>query len=211
MTQRFTLLVVGSIIMLSVGVYHGVATDRWSDPAIEGQMVIKVRKVPDRIGEWVGDAWETDESPEPKTVAISRRYTHSTTGQKVLVSLTLGRGGRVSIHNPEYCYLGSGYKLVDSIKPFSVAGDRDAAKLWTAHFQKKRATSVESVRIYWTWTSDGRWLAPEFPQMRFAGVAELCKLYVLHGVTTHGKEDETNYQTFLRSFLNETTTILTSG
>ena len=34
----------------------------------------------------------------------------------MLTAISSGRAGRVAIHNPEHCYLGNGYKVVDGVK-----------------------------------------------------------------------------------------------
>jgi hypothetical protein len=200
-------LILASIIaamLLGIGVYHGLATDRWSNPAAADSPGKPFANMSLTLGDWKGEVLPRDAEDDSKTSVINMRYTHAVSGRWVVTSLTSGRSGRVAIHNPEHCYLGNGYKVVDSIREESIEAGGQVQQFWTGHFEKKKPTGVESIRIYWGWTLDGRWQAPSYPRLFFAGKAKLHKLYVIHAVPVGTEvEDEAPYKEFLALYLTE--------
>ena len=190
-------------ILLGIGVYHGLATDRWSDPATASPGK-RFANLPANIGDWKGENLPRDAEDDAKTSVINTRFTNALTGRWVVTSVTSGRAGRVSIHNPEHCYLGSGYKVVDSIHEETIEISGQQQTFWTGHFEKKKPSGVESIRIYWGWTIDGRWQAPSYPRLFFAGKSKLHKLYVIHAVPAGTEADDAGpYREFLALYLTE--------
>src|SRR5689334_17817116 len=101
--QRFPMrhLILASIIaviLLGLGVYHGLATDRWSNPSDDSPGK-PFATMPLTIGDWKGEILPRDSEDDAKTSVINTRYTHAISGRWVVTSLTSGRSGRVSIHN----------------------------------------------------------------------------------------------------------------
>ena len=202
--RRTTAIAIAAAFLLGVGVYHGLATDRWSSPDADDHPMKWLAKPPLEIGEWKGEVLPRAAEDDPKTGVVNCRFTHPRSGRWVLTAVTSGRAGRVSIHNPEHCYLGSGYKVVDSIHPESLPVGDGTAAFWTGHFQKKKATGLESTRIYWSWTADGRWQAPEYPRLFFAGAPRLHKLYMIHPVTGNDSADDlASYRAFMVTYVAE--------
>src|SRR5262245_35342705 len=192
-----------AVILLGIGVYHGLATDRWSDPGT-GSPGKRFANLPANIGDWKGENLQRDAEDDAKTSVINTRFTSALTGRWVVTSLTSGRAGRVSIHNPEHCYLGSGYKVVDSIHEETIEIGGQQQTFWTGHFEKKKPSGVESIRIYWGWTIDGRWQAPSYPRLFFAGKSKLHKLYVIHAVPAGAEaEGASPDREFLALYLTE--------
>jgi hypothetical protein len=189
--------------LLGIGVYHGVATDRWSDVNGDNSPGKRFARLPAQIGDWKGEILPRDSEDDAKTSVINTRYTNVINGRWIMTSLSSGRAGRVSIHNPEHCYLGSGYKVVDDIREESVDVN-GPQKFWTGHFEKKKPSGIESIRIYWGWTIDGQWQAPAYPRLFFAGKSRLHKLYVIHAVPAGAEvEDDKSYKEFLVLYLAE--------
>ena len=54
-----------------------------------------------------------------------------------------------------------------------------AADFWSARFQKAGATP-DPLRIYWSWSATGAWLAADNPRWTFGSYPFLFKLYVIH-------------------------------
>jgi hypothetical protein len=187
-------------ILVALGVYHGLATDRWANSWSEnsGQ---SLPQLPMTLGEWSGETLPRLDDDDLKTVVENRRYRHRSSDAWILTSLTAGRSGRVSIHNPENCYLGNGYQVVDSIRVETVVYGGREARFWTGHFQKKKPTGMESIRIYWGWTEHTDWLAPEHPRLFFAGKPRLYKLYFIHPVDGMNSNQDTMYREFMVDFL----------
>ncbi|MCX7702230.1 MAG: EpsI family protein [Gemmataceae bacterium] len=190
-----------AVSLASVGFYHGLATDRWTDVISDASGGNITDQIPLTLGDWVGEILPRQEEDDRKTMIENRRYRHRLTGSWVLTSLTAGRAGRVSIHNPEHCYLGSGYQVVDSIRLETIRFGEREGTFWTGHFEKRKATGVESIRIYWGWTSDGTWEAPEYPRLYFAARPRLYKLYFIHPIEPGDSTPEALYRDFMVQFL----------
>jgi hypothetical protein len=197
--------IVAASLIVGVGVYHGFATDRWADPAASDHPGRKLTEIPLAIGEWTGEVLPRSAEDDPKTSVEHRKFTNARTGKWIMTAVTTGKPGYVSVHNPEHCYLGSGYRVVDSIQPMSMKlGETKEARFWTGHFEKKKATNVESIRIYWGWTTNGDWQAPNYPRFHFAGRNTLHKLYFIHAVNGHETPEEISvYEDFMRQYLQQ--------
>lgn len=191
-------------LLLALGIYHGLATDRWVAAATDTDAVKKFGDLPLTIDDWIGEALPRGETDDDKTSVSNCRFINRINGRWILTSLTTGRSGRVSIHDPEHCYLGSGYKVIDAIRQESIdLPSGRMAKFWTGHFEKKKPTGVESIRIYWGWSVDGQWQAPDYPRLFFAGKPTLHKLYLIHPVSEEAEEDSTPYRDFMVKYLTE--------
>ena len=98
----------------------------------------------------------------------------------------------------------SGYKVVDSIREEPITVNGQSEKFWTGHFEKKKPSGVESIRIYWGWSSDGAWQAPEYPRLYFAAAPRLHKLYLIHPVSGRDAPDDlAAYKEFLTQYVTE--------
>ncbi|HLW65953.1 MAG TPA: hypothetical protein VKS79_11650 [Gemmataceae bacterium] len=200
----YTATTIAAGMLLAVGVYHGLATDRWHDPQSGGTIAIPLERVSLVLGDWHAEVLPRGQDDEPKTSVLNLRYTNRKDGKWLVTSITSGRAGRVSIHNPEHCYLGSGYEVVDSIREETLEVDNNEQHFWTGHFQKRKPTGVESIRIHWGWTTQGQWLAPQYPRLFFAATAKLHKLYMIHPVTgTDTPADLAEYQDVMTQFVRE--------
>lgn len=189
-------------LLVAVGVYHGMATDRWRDAAAAANPGTALGL---SFGDWQGQILPRDANDDPKTSILHCRFTHAKSGQWIMTAVSTGKPGYVAVHNPEHCYLGSGYKIVDSIRDYALAmPNGDDSHFWTGHFQKKKATGVESIRIYWGWTTNGQWQAPDYPRLYFAGRSVLHKLYFIHAFTGNESPDELHsYEEFMRQYVTQ--------
>jgi hypothetical protein len=186
-------------------VYHGLATDRWTDPADEHHRGVVFDSLKTDIGDWIGERLPRADDDDAKTSVVNTRFVNRNTGKWLITSLTSGRAGRVAIHNPEHCYLGSGYKVIDSIRVDTLRLDEHGvAHFWTGHFEKKKPAGIESIRIYWAWTTDGHWQAPTHPRLWFAGRARLHKLYLIHPAGAGDSEANSSaYRGFMVQYVTE--------
>ena len=204
MTKPLLLSVVTAVILLGVGVYHGLATDRWTNTSTDNPSQPFV-EMPLTFGDWRGELLPPEPDDESKTSVINQRFTNGKSGKWVLTAVTSGRAGRVAIHDPEHCYLGSGYKVVDGIKTESLdSGKQPTTTFWTGHFEKKKPTGVESIRIYWGWSNDGNWQAPAYLHFAFSPTRTLHKLYLVHPVSGRDSTDDLgSYKEFMMQYVTE--------
>ena len=204
MRQVFLTAVIAAV-MLGVGIYHGLATDRWASAATEERGQREFADLPLQYGDWKGELLPRDDDDDDlKTSATNCRFTNMKTGKWVVTSISSRRTGRVAVHNPEHCYLGSGYKLVDAIRTESLSSGKPSTTFWTGHFEKRKPTGVESIRIYWGWSNDGNWQAPDYPRFYFSPTRRLHKLYLIHPVTSRDSPDDlVAYKEFMVQYATE--------
>jgi hypothetical protein len=203
--RQLILAAVTACLVVGLGIYHGMATDRWTNVEGDENPGKCFANMPLVIGDWKGEALSRGEGDDPKNSVINTRFTNRLNGRWMLTAITSGRAGRVAIHDPEHCYLGSGYKVVDAVRQesFELASGR-TARFWTGHFEKTKPSGIESIRIYWGWTLDGQWQAPDYPRLLFAGKAQLHKLYMIHPVSVEDEREDTSpYRDFMVKYLNE--------
>jgi hypothetical protein len=195
------------LLVVAFGIAEGLWTDRWGLSGETAQAAARLAQVPRTVGEWDGQ----DQQMNPRAVAIAelsgylmRRYVHRRTGQVLSVLLVCGRPGPVSVHPPEVCFSGAGYTLAaprTSQEVSELGPNRARAQFWTGVFHKDGALP-EPMRLFWSWTADGRWLAADNPRLSFPRARVLYKLYVSHALA---REDEPlandPNQAFLHDFL----------
>jgi hypothetical protein len=180
MIRALPAAVVLSLLVLS-GLVHGLWTGRWQ--GVQGLDCAGVRldQVPTTLGGWQSEPLPLD----PKHIAQAglsgcwmRRYVRGLDGPAVTVLLMCGRSGPVSIHTPDICYGGAGYDMVG--QPVRItAATAPQVEFWTARFRKEGAVVPSYLRIFWAWSADGTWQAPDRPRLTFASFPVLYKLYVL--------------------------------
>ena len=63
--------------------------------------------------------------------------------------------------------------------------------------------------MFWTWSYDGRWIAPDLPRVALVGQPALYKLYFITEVLQPGQAIEQNPAVdFMRSFIPATNAVL---
>jgi hypothetical protein len=93
----------------------------------------------------------------------------------------------MAVHTPDLCYRGAGYEVVGEPARVAVAGPGGPAEFWAARLRKPGAGVATTLRIYWGWSADGRWRAPDSPRWTFAGAPFLYKVYVVRDATADGE------------------------
>jgi len=191
---------VGLIAILSLSFYEGYhMKDRWGEPGAEAALLgERFAQVPLNIAGWEGEDLPVDEVVRETAGAVnyvSRRYTHSTTGKKVVLWLIVGHSRDIVRHTPNACYPSAGFRQVGStlLQDFEYKGDKEA-KFFTAKFEKEDAFSKHTERVFWAWNhpDENEWDAPTVADggARFKyGLAKvLYKLYFTS--TVLADEDE---------------------
>lgn len=192
-------------VLTAVGVAHGFLTDRWELNEDQVAKLQALAAVQPALGDWAGEDVPVDESQTPGFKTFCRRYSQAGTGRTVVTTVAVGRPGKVSTHTPDFCFPGSGFELTGDIERKELAGNGgELAQLYTAVFARKKAVGTEALRVSWTWTTDGHWVAPEYPRLAFARAPVLLKLYLVHAVPAEGQEEDSPvYEEFAGRFLKE--------
>ena len=166
-------------LVLAGAVVHGAITQRWSmfapDAARAARMhALKVEQPDMEVREI-----ENDVPLKERSIATSRRYLPGDGTYSAAISIISGVPGAVSTHTPDVCYTASGYRMIGAIKRETVKlTGGTSANYFVADFEKKRETTVERLRIRWSWTTNGTWEAPDGARFHYMKASELYKLYV---------------------------------
>jgi hypothetical protein len=192
------------VLVLVAGLAHGLVTARWHQSEDLTQALARVPQVPLTIGNWHGRNLEADPEPFAQARAEAywvRRYEDTNSKAVVTVILMCGRAGPLSVHTPDVCYRGAGFEMRGSADRVDVPlAGAAAAQFWTARFGKDRPGAGNNLRLFWSWSAEGTWLAPSAPRLTFAGRSALFKLYVIREI---GSEEEPAASDPARRFLAE--------
>jgi hypothetical protein len=194
---RLLTLVTAGLLIAVPGLLQGIWSGRWSQSQQLEQAVARLERVPVNIGEWKGYSLELERRQVEGTElagCLVRRYENQRDGRVASVILACGRPGPVAVHSPDVCLPSAGSDLVARPARWSPAMDGaaqpgqpgqsgQAAEFWVATFQKKEATGPLCRRVYWAWSADGTWRAPDSPRLAFARFAVLYKVYLIQEVS----------------------------
>ncbi|MBX9623567.1 MAG: EpsI family protein [Gemmataceae bacterium] len=170
----------------AAGVFHGRLTDRWGSSGQLEAAVAAMDRVPDRFGEWAAAGEDRPLDDDALRVGGIRGHVQRTfTGPGDPGPLTLlvvcGRGGPISVHTPDVCFTGAGFRQLgreQAVKVRGADGREDTFK--AARFAEPAGFGRGEQEVYWAWSADGRtWDAPDNPRLAFARKKALYKLYVV--------------------------------
>jgi len=174
--------------VLVIGTYvEGTYSDRWGKAQSEklDQFTAAVDRIPKEFGHWTSIDDKVDEEQfraSNCTNCISRTYTNRE-GERVNVYLVSGTGRHVTIHTPDWCYVGAGYDIIDG-EPQQFT-DNSASTLetppefLTAIFRKEDPLFTHHIRIFWTFSDDGIWRGPRMPKPALGSKPAMYKIYMI--------------------------------
>ena len=189
--------VVAALIVGGGTYVNGIFTDRFGETNSEllDQFTERVPVLPLRIGLWEGrDQVIPDKEFELTdcTAYVSRPYVNQQTGEGVNVYVVSGSARHITIHTPDWCYQGAGYKM-ETRKPEHTVIDCENSEalpkdpeFLTSSFRKSNPADPsrdQVLRIFWTYSDDGNWQGPSWAKRTFAGRPALYKIYVISDVT----------------------------
>ena len=197
----------GISVLVATGLIHGLWTDRWGWAAEPETSASRLAGVPQVVGDWsmVQETSLEDRDQENSGIVgyVIRRYVHRQTHQEVQLFLVCGRPGHISVHTPDVCFEGAGYKFIDEPRRQAIVG-QDGNDFWTSDCTKATSVLPEKYRIYWSWNAGGQWQAAENPRLSFARHKALFKLYVIEKLPPTGVGPESDpAQDFLGQMLPE--------
>ena len=205
----------GLALVGMVGVVHGTWTDRWGPSGQLQQALAALPRVPAAFGDWSG----TDETLDANTMTVggikgyvSRRYTNPRTSEAVAFLIVCGRGGPMSVHTPDVCYAGAGYRPVGPEQRRAVEAGGRADQFAVGKFRKVGVVPSQ-LEIYWAWSRDGvTWQAPADTRAALARYPALYKMYVVREyVPGSPAEGGDSCQNFLRRALPDIRQALSSS
>jgi len=188
--QRLHLAAVAAgLIVVAAGLVHGKLSDRWGSSQALEDALARVKEVPLEIDGLIGE--EEPANAEEFRQARAQGYwtrTYRDPDRKTscLVILMCGRAPDMSIHTPDICYQGAGFEMYGQPSTTSFG---ELGSLWTARFVKQSLGS-EDLRLYWAWSNDGTWRAPQNPRWEFRGGRFLYKLYIARSSSGRDEKKE---------------------
>lgn len=180
MIRLFPILVAFPLV-IGFGIAEGMWSDRWGNRELAQAAADRLAALPANVGDWESQSEELDPRQAVKAElngSLLRHYSHKQTGALLTVMLVCGRPGPVSVHTPDVCFVGSGYTMTETPMPHSVAEARPAQFL-VSKFRRGDEVISSYYRVFWGWTADGNWSAPNSPRLAFARDPALYKLYIV--------------------------------
>jgi hypothetical protein len=183
-----------ALTLVASGVSQGLLSDRWSSSAEEvvQQAREKLDELPMHIGDWDGipRQWIAFDQSGAEKDFITRGYINHLNGDSVglLIAAGLSRNVR-QWHTPMQCYPAQGYDCAGPVAKSVIHLDGVEAEFFHADFTLPRASAPDHVRVFWAFSGDGHWLAPdsEFSQFTFGRYRTLYKVYVLRQLKRPGE------------------------
>jgi hypothetical protein len=196
------------LLIVTTGLAHGLWSSRWSQSPELLEAVERVDRVPASFGGWEGKEQALSQAMLKLAEIdghVCRRY-QDAEGNEFLVLLVCGRPGPISLHTPDVCYEGAGYRA--QADPAALVLE-DEGKGRPAVFQSARFVGQGSVLgnvldICWSWNDGRGWEAPPVPRVHFGASPYLYKLYVIRAARpSDGAEVAPGRDAFLRRLLAE--------
>jgi hypothetical protein len=194
-------------VLLAMGIAQGVVTYRWQTRVDLDATIADMSSIPLHVGDWDGssiergqiEALESERGPE-----LTRRYVNRVDGSAVTVYLLGGPAGPTyAAHSPLSCYPGAGYVAAGSPVRFAfdVKGDSKKQEFFAMNFSKERAAITQHVQLYWAYSGNGDWKAPDYGRLEFAGYRKLFKLYVIREVPSEQALGDDPAVAFIKAFI----------
>lgn len=176
------------LVVLILGtLIEGKYSNRWGEAQSEklDDFTERLQQVPKTIGDWESGDDEKLSEEEFKASHcagyISRTYINRE-GQRVNVYLVSGSARHVTIHTPDWCYVGAGYLMADDPQQYTieeVKGVDPPPEFLTTVFFKEDPLRTHRIRVFWSFSDDGAWRGPRMPKPTYAGRSALYKLYLI--------------------------------
>jgi len=204
--------VAAALVVLAGTYLQGKWTERWGASSTEKleRFTRRLDDVPLRVGRWEGTDAEVDAEQFKAshcTGCVSRVYRDADGNDEVSFFLVTGTARHITIHTPDWCYRGAGFSMKGEPIPYTIdcGPDLPPVECLTTTFVKEDALGTQRLRIFWSYTDDGRWSGPVWPKPAFAGRPALYKLYL---ITTAQDADEGPEASASLRFARETMPIL---
>jgi hypothetical protein len=171
-------------VVLGVTYLHGQMTERWSGRNVTAELQRAAERLeslfPERCGAWEA-AEELESRPGELERAgavghVSRAFVNAKSKARVSVFVVCATPRDASGHTPDRCYPGAGFEIAETEHRQTVPlADGRSAEAFTGTFRK----SGQTLRVFWTYGVDSRWVAPQIARIELADAKAVYKLYVI--------------------------------
>ena len=207
MVLRLILPAILVLGLIGVGAYYeGLWTERWveQDNHLLQQFSASVERSPQEFGDWTSVETPITEEEFERTgckAYDSRVFRHRSTGDEVSVYVVSGTARHITIHTPDWCYVGAGFKMEGKPQSHEVPFGESAGEFKTTTFMKTDATGQQRLRIFWAYSDDGKWIGPRKEKGFFAGRPALVKVYLISSAVEGEAVDQSPVLEFAREFM----------
>ncbi len=148
----------------------------------------RLAKVPFEFGDWQSEPADVNQRELEASAATGSyaRVFHNRFDpeKKVEIFIVCGHPQDVTIHTPERCYKASGFKEDDEARKFPIdfgkEYGKDVAFFWTNRYKAgSEAEGQQSLRIFWSFSDDGQWVAPNFARLTLGRSPAVYKIYAI--------------------------------
>jgi len=177
-------IIAASLLVVGTTLVQGWWTDRWSGrdvgQELEDSAAMLERTFPKEFGTWEF-VQELPSDPQQLERAgavghVSRLYRDTDTGARVSAFVVCATPHDASGHTPDRCYPGAGFEIAETEHRQEVAlSDGRTAETFTGTFRK----TGQTLRVFWTYGGDGKWIAPQIARIELAGRGAVYKLYAI--------------------------------
>jgi len=174
----------GVVLVAGVTALQGLWTDRWTGRNVAADLKQAAEKLETKFpAEFGGWKFVQELASDPKQLEragavghISRLFTNKETGAKVSAFIVCATPHDASGHTPDRCYPGAGFEIAEQEHRQSIPlADGRTAETFTGTFRK----TGQTLRVFWTYGVDGRWIAPQIARIELAGKSAVYKLYAI--------------------------------
>ena len=176
--------IAATLVMIGATYLQGRMTDRWTGRNVGAELQQAAESLERLFPSTVGD-WEAVEELESNPAEldragavghISRSFLNKKSKARLSVFIVCATPHDASGHTPDRCYPGAGFEIAETEHRLTVplADDR-TAEAFTGTFRK----SGQTLRVFWTYGVDGRWVAPQIARIELADARAVYKMYVI--------------------------------
>jgi len=177
-------VIAAALVVLGATYLQGRMTDRWTGRNVTAELQQSAELL-ERLFPTSGGGWEaaeelTSSSEELERAGavghISRAYANRKSKARLSAFVVCATPHDASGHTPDRCYPGAGFEIAETEHRLTVplADDR-TAEVFTGTFRK----AGQTLRVFWTYGVDGRWIAPQIARIELAASKAVYKLYVI--------------------------------
>jgi hypothetical protein len=176
--------IAAAAVVIGATYLQGRMTDRWTGRNVAAELQQSAERLeklfPKTVGDWEA-VEELESNPDELERAgavghISRAYANTKSKARLSAFVVCATPHDASGHTPDRCYPGAGFEIAETEHRLTIPlADERTAEVFTGTFRK----SGQTLRVFWTYGVDGRWIAPQIARIELAAAKAVYKLYVI--------------------------------
>jgi hypothetical protein len=197
--KNYLTVIIAAALIVSTGVVHAFWTGGFDfilgKPSQSEQLKVfaeRLAHVPPVVGQWSGTDLQKMDAREKEVAnvdaSVEREYRNLTSNAKSSVFLVSGHFRDVAVHTPDQCYVAAGYEMMSVPIKYMIDTPAGTVEAYTTVFKKEDThVGTHYLRVFWTWSVDGNWVAPDSPRIEFVGQPALYKMYIISQLEQPGR------------------------